>query len=378
MNVPLLDLDAQLQTVGEDVRAGIESVIQSGRFINGPEVSSLESQIADYCGVKQAIGVSSGTDALLVSLMALGIGTGDLVLTTPYSFFATAGAVARLGATPVFVDVQADSYNLCPEQLAQWFLANRESIPSVKAVIVVHLYGQCADMSPILELANAYGVPVIEDAAQAIGARYEHGGEQMSAGSMGDIGCFSFFPSKNLGAMGDGGMVVTQSEKTGELIRKLRNHGASPKYYHQLIGGNFRLDTIQAAVLCAKFPHLQDWHAARQKNAAYYDEQLGELVAVVTPKVAQSRAFHIYNQYVVHVSERDELRAHLQANQIGTEIYYPVPFHLQECFKELGHRRGDFPVAESAADNSLALPIYPELDVSAQAYVVEKIREFYA
>jgi dTDP-4-amino-4,6-dideoxygalactose transaminase len=376
MKVPLLDLQAQLEPLKEELQDAVLEVLNSGRYILGPKVEELEKAIADYCGVAHAIGVSSGTDALLVALMALDAGPGDLVLTTPYSFFATAGCVVRTGATPVFVDIDPDSYNIDPKALARWFEENPEKARAVKVIIPVHLYGQCADMDPILEIAERQGVAVIEDAAQAIGATYPSRRGVKKAGSMGTVGCFSFFPSKNLGGIGDGGMVVTNDAALGERIRLLRNHGAKPKYYHSMIGGNFRLDPIQAAVLLVKLPHLDKWHAMRRKNAEYYDAKFqGSLVKI--PSVQYGREHHIYNQYIVSVPDRrEELREYLQARNIGHEVYYPVPFHEQKCFEPLGYKTGDFPRSEHAARHTLALPIYPELTRPMQDYVVEKIGEF--
>ena len=371
MKVPLLDLKAQLKTIEKEVKAAVSDVIDSTRYIMGSKVSELEAQIAEYAGVEYATGVSSGTDALLISLMALDVGPGDIVITTPFSFFATAGVIARLGATPEFVDIDSDTYNLSPEALRKWFESATEKQNRVKAIIPVHLYGQCADMDPILEIAGRFGIPVVEDAAQAIGARYPSKTGTKKAGAMGMMGCFSFFPSKNLGGMGDGGMVVTNDATIDEKLKKLRNHGAKPKYYHALIGGNFRLDPIQAAILLVKLPHLDKWHSMRQENAAYYDENL-VIKGVKTPVVAYKREYHIYNQYVISVMEqRDELKNFLTENNIGTEIYYPVPFHKQECFKYLGYQPGDFPDSEYAATHTIALPIYPELTTEMQDYVIE-------
>jgi len=303
---------------------------------------------------------------------------GDLVITTPYSFFATAGVVARLGAKPVFVDIDAETFNLDPVCLKVWFEKNPSEINKVKAIIPVHLYGQCANLDPILEIAGEHGIPVIEDAAQAIGSRYPSAsGGLKKAGTLGLMGCYSFFPSKNLGGIGDGGMIVTNDSHLAEKLVKLRNHGSHPKYYHSLIGGNFRLDTIQAAALLVKLPHLENWHAARQKNAAFYDQAFsGSPIKV--PVVAYKREYHIYNQYIILVPERrDDLRKYLSKSEIGCEVYYPVPFHLQECFKYLGYHKGDFPNSEYSAEHSLALPIYPELTEEMQAYVAEKVVEFY-
>jgi len=373
VNVPLLDLNAQLKTIEKDVKDAVNEVIDSTRYIMGPKVEELEAKIAEYAGAQYATGVSSGTDALLIALMALDIGPGDIVITTPFSFFATAGVIARLNAMPVFVDTDSDTYNLSPDALRHWFGTNTEKIDKVKAIIPVHLYGQCADMDPILEIAGEHNIPVIEDAAQAIGARYPSKAGTPKAGTMGAMGCFSFFPSKNLGAMGDGGMVVTDDANIDEKLKKLRNHGAKPKYYHALIGGNFRLDPIQAAILLVKLPHLDTWHSMRQENAAYYDENLNAK-GIKKPVIAYNRESHIYNQYVISVMEqRDDLRKFLAENNIGTEIYYPVPFHDQECFRYLGYKSGDFPHSEYAATHTLALPIYPELTKEMQDYVIEKL-----
>jgi len=377
MKVPLLDLKAQLNTIRPALLGAISDVLDSTHFIMGTPVGNLEKQIADYCDVQYAIGLSSGTDALLIALMALEIKPGDLVITTPYSFFATAGVVARLGAKPVFVDIDPATFNLDPLKLKEWLAKNPAEAGKVKAIIPVHLYGQCADLDPIFEITVKFGIPVIEDAAQAIGARYPSQLGIKKAGSLGLMGCYSFFPSKNLGGIGDGGMIVTNDALLAEKLTRLRNHGSHPKYYHSLIGGNFRLDTIQAATLLVKLPYLEDWHLARQKNALYYDQALAGS-AIKTPAIAYQRAFHIYNQYVILVPEkRDELRRYLAENEISTEVYYPVPFHLQECFGYLGYKRGDFPQSEYAAEHSLAIPIYPELTEAMQAYVVDKLKKFY-
>ena len=374
MNVPLLDLSAQLRTIEKEVKAAVDEVIDSTRYIMGPKVVELEERIAEYVGARFATGVSSGTDALLISLMALDVGPGDIVVTTPFSFFATAGVIARLGATPAFVDIDPDTYNLSPVALRKWFERERGKIDKVKAIIPVHLYGQCADMDPILEISGEFDIPVVEDAAQAIGARYPSKNGELKAGSMGTLGCFSFFPSKNLGAMGDGGMVVTNDPGLDEKLKKLRNHGAKPKYYHALIGGNFRLDPIQAAVLLVKLPHLETWHKMRQKNAAHYDENLAADAEIKKPVIAYNREYHIYNQYVISVPDRrDELRNFLKDNDIGTEVYYPVPFHEQECFEYLGYKTGDFPCCEHAATHAVALPIYPELTTEMLKYVADKL-----
>jgi dTDP-4-amino-4,6-dideoxygalactose transaminase len=367
--VPILDLKAQYAQIKAEVDAAIQRVIASQHFINGPAVAELEEEVARYCHVGHCIGVSSGSDALLVALMALGIGRGDEVITTPYTFFATAGAIVRLGARPVFVDIDPASYNIDPAGIAA------RVTPRTRAILPVHLFGQCAEMDPILAVARRHGLAVIEDAAQAIGAEYQGRG----AGSMGTVGCFSFFPSKNLGAFGDGGAVVTNDAALADRIRCLRNHGANPKYYHKLLGGNFRLDTLQAAVLQVKLRYLDTWTARRQQNAAFYDTMFartglrGHLVE--TPAVLHSR--HIFNQYVVRLADRDAVRDALKQQQIGTEVYYPVPMHLQECFAALGYREGEFPESEKAARTTLALPIYPELMAAQKQRVVSAIAAYY-
>lgn len=376
MNVPLLDLKPQYQALKNEILPAIAALCDTQHFILGASVETLEREVADYCSAPHAVGVSSGSDALIIALMAAGIGPGDVVLTSPYTFFATAGAVSRLGAIPRFVDIDPGTYNISAAGIADLLepLSPAERT-AVKAVIPVHLYGQCADMDPILALAATYGLCVIEDAAQAIGAEYRG----RRAGAMGDYGCFSFFPSKNLGAFGDGGMVTTRHEEARERLIDLRNHGARPKYYHRMIGGNFRLDAIQAVVLSIKLKHLDGWTAGRQKNANLYRRLFAEmdlLARVTLPVAGEDR--HIYNQFVIRVAgERDALRAHLAEAGVGTEIYYPVPLHLQECFAELGYRPGDFPEAERAADETIALPIYPELSEEQLAYVVAQIKAFY-
>lgn len=369
MNVPLLDLKAQFDTIEPEIREAIDGVLETQRFIMGPEIQAFESEVAEYSQCAHGIGVSSGSDALLIALMALDVGPGDEVVTTPYTFFATAGVIARLRAKPVFVDIEPDTYNIDPDRTAA------AVTDKTRAIIPVHLYGQCAEMDPILEAARAEGVAVIEDAAQAIGAEYK----DRRAGSMGTMGCFSFFPSKNLGGFGDGGMVVCQDEELAERLRVLRMHGSKPKYYHSMVGGNFRLDALQAAILRVKLRHLDGWSQARSENAERYTRLFCDAgiapEQVKTPAKKQTR--HIYNQYVISVERRDELKSHLAERGVGTEIYYPVPMHLQECFKDLDHAEGDFPVCEAAAKSTLALPIYPELSDSQQAYVVESIKEFY-
>jgi dTDP-4-amino-4,6-dideoxygalactose transaminase len=378
----LLDLRAQYRTIRDEIRAAVERVLESQIFILGPEVDSLEREIAAYCRCGFGIGVSSGTDALLVALMALGVGPGDEVVTTPYSFFATAGSVARLGAKIVFVDIDPQTYNLDAGRL--------ESAISTrtKAIIPVHLYGQMAEMEPIMQIAARYGVPVIEDATQAIGSENRAG----RAGSIGALGCFSFFPSKNLGGAGDGGLVTANDPALADRVRLLRNHGQHPKYYNDAVGGNFRLDAIQAAVLRVKLRHLDDWTAARQRNADRYRHLFREIglvqsdaggdtierqPGIVLPTAASGKR-HIYNQFVIRAHQRDALVEHFKQQQIGCEIYYPVPLHLQKCFAGWGYRAGDYPVAERAARQTLALPIYPELTETAQAAVVEAVAKFYS
>jgi len=366
VKVPLLDLKAQYASIKFELERAIKEVFESQHFILGPQVVQCEEAIAAYSGCSHAVGVSSGSDALLASLMAEEIGTGDEVITTPYTFFATVGAIARLGAVPVFVDIDPVTYNLDPSQLSSKVTSR------TRAIIPVHLYGQMADMDTVMEVAEQHGLVVIEDAAQAIGAKYQG----RSAGSIGHYGCFSFFPSKNLGAAGDGGMVVTNNVERAEKLRCLRAHGSKPKYHHRVIGGNFRLDAIQAAVVSAKLRHLDEWTSARQCNARRYDRLFGDAgLPIGLPTVVAER--HIFNQYVIRTSCRDELQAHLQKHGIATEIYYPVPMHLQECFAYLGYTVGDFPESEQAAKQTLALPIYPELTDAQAQFVGECISEFF-
>lgn len=377
MNVPLLDLGPQYEALRDELEAAVREVLASTGYVLGPRVEAFEDAVARYAGAGYGIGVSSGTDALLAALMAVDVGPGDVVVTTPYSFFATAGAIGRLGATPVFVDIDPETYNLDPARLREWFDTDSPERARVQAIVPVHLYGQCADMDPILALAESVGVPVIEDAAQAIGATYPGAHGTRSAGSMGTAGCYSFFPSKNLGGAGDGGMVVTNDDAIAERLKRLRNHGMEPKYYHDEIGGNFRLDSLQAAVLQVKLPHLESWHAMRRENAAYYDEHL-DVSGIVKPAAVYGRDHHIYNQYIVRVPERrEELRDYLREHGVGHEVYYPVPFHLQKCFAYLGYSAGDFPESERAAETTIALPIYPELSREQQDYVIDRLAAFY-
>ena len=366
--VPLLDLQAQYAPLRDQLLAVITKVCDSQRFIMGPEITALEQELAALIGVEHAVAVSSGTDALLLALMALDIGPGDEVVTTTYSFFATAGVIARVGATPVLVDIDPVTYNLDPGAL------EAALTPRTKAIMPVHLYGLCADMEPVMRVAARAGVPVIEDAAQAIGATCDG----RSAGAIGTFGCFSFFPSKNLGAFGDAGLVTTNDAALAKKAALLRMHGMEPKYIHHLIGANFRMDALQAAVLRVKAPHLAAWTEARRLNAQRYAalfRDAGVLDRLVLP-VEPAGCYHIYNQFVIRVPKRDGLKAFLDSRSIGNEIYYPVPFHLQPCFAGLGHRRGDFPHAERAANQTIALPIYSELSLTQQQTVVSAIAEY--
>jgi dTDP-4-amino-4,6-dideoxygalactose transaminase len=368
--IPLLDLKAQYAEIRDEIRTAMDRVVESQHFILGPEVEAFEREIAEYCNCAYAVGVSSGSDALLVSLMAAGIGPGDEVITTAYSFYASAGAIARVGARPVFVDIRADDYNIDAIRIAAMVT------PRTKAILPVHLFGQAAEMDPIMEIAKEHDLLVIEDAAQAIGADYRG----RRAGSIGHLGCFSFYPSKNLGGFGDGGLVTTNDAALAERLRLLRTHGAKRKYHSQLIGGNFRLDALQAAVLRVKLRHLEDWTAARRRNAERYRSMLGALStkgsrAVTAPAHIPERR-HIYNQFVVRTSERDALQEHLAELQIGTEVYYPVPLHLMDSFRHLGHKQGAFPQSEVAARESLAIPIYPELTQEMQRRIVDVIGDW--
>ncbi|MBS3820641.1 MAG: DegT/DnrJ/EryC1/StrS family aminotransferase [Phycisphaerae bacterium] len=380
MNVPLLDLKAQYASLKDEMMPIISDVMDSQYLINGPAVKDLEAKVNEYCGTAAAIGVSSGTDALIVSLMSLGVGedlpacrTGAScpgpaeVITTPYTFFATAGSIWRVGARPVFVDIDPVTFNMAPAQIEAAVTEN------TKAIMPVHLFGQCADMDPILDVAGKHNLAVIEDAAQAIGATYKG----KPAGSLGTTGCFSFFPSKNLGGLGDGGMVVTQDADLGEKLRQCRNHGSKPKYFHKWVGGNFRLDTIQAAGLIVKLKYLDSWHEGRRANAATYDKLFAEVDEVTTPVIAEHNQ-SIYNQYVIRAARRDELQTHLKDKGVGHAIYYPLSLHEQECFAGLGYKRGDFPASEAAAAETLALPVYPEMTGEQLQYVVDQVKAFYA
>ena len=363
--IPLLDLKAQYATIKDEIKEAIDEVLESQYFILGPKVEQFEYEIAKYCDVKYAVGVASGSDALLLSMMAIDVGYGDEVITTSYTFFATAGSISRLGAKPVFVDIDPKTYNIDVKCIES------RITEKTKAIIPVHLYGQCADMDAIMEIAKKYNLYVIEDAAQAIGSEYKG----RKAGSMSDFGCLSFFPSKNLGGYGDGGMVITNDADLAEKVRVLRVHGSKPKYYHSMIGCNSRLDAIQAAVLSVKLRYLDGWSEARIKNAENYNQLFSD-IDVITP-YTEPYNYHIYNQYIIRVSKRDELQEFLKERNIGTTIYYPVSLHLQECYTDLGYREGDFPESEKAAQETLALPIYSELTEEQQMAVVNAIKEFY-
>ncbi len=385
MRVPLLDLKPQYLSLKNELDEAIIKVAESQYFILGPEVDSMEKVFCEYLNCKHALGVSSGTDALLIALMAIGIKPGDEVIVPTFSFFATAGVVSRLNATPVFVDINPVTFNIDPKEFEKNITAK------TKAVIPVHLYGQSCEMDEIIKIAKENGLKVIEDGAQAIGVQYKDG---RHVGTIGDIGCFSFFPSKNLGGYGDGGLVISNDDKLAERLRILRVHGGESKYYHKTIGGNFRLDAIQAAVLKVKLPYLDNWSKQRRENAETYNklfmssglaEETGKTNfdkrnSVLLPKAIyksnEIKNYHIYNQYIIRVEKRDELRQYLAKNEISTEVYYPVPFHLQECFANLGYKRGDFPLSEMSAETSIALPIYPELSKEQIEFVVRTIKEF--
>jgi len=376
MEIPLLDLKAQYASIKTEVAAAINEVLESQYFILGPKVAELEEKVAAYSNSRYAVGVSSGSDALLISLMALDIRPAEEVITTPFTFFSTAGVISRLNATPVFVDIDPVTYNIDPVKV------EAAITEKTRAIIPVHLYGQCADMDPILKIARKYDLAVVEDAAQSIGAQYKG----CRAGTMGDLGIFSFFPSKNLGGVGDGGMVVTNDQSLYEKLKILRVHGSKPKYFHKTVGGNFRLDAIQAAVLLVKLNHLDSWSEKRRQNANFYDKNfkssgLFEKADIKTPvpvyKDLDDKNYHIYNQYTLCVPSRDKLRQFLKENDIGAEIYYPLPLHLQECFVDLGYKQGDLPEAEKASHKVISIPIYPELTTSQQEYIIQKILEFY-
>jgi dTDP-4-amino-4,6-dideoxygalactose transaminase len=364
MQVPLLDLKTQYASIKYEILAAVSEVLETQICIGGAKVAELEEKIAAASNCKYAVGVSSGTDAILSSLMSLGIGDGDEVITTPFTFFATVGCIARVGARPVFADIDPETYNIDPS------LVERAVTKRTRAIVPVHLFGQMADMDPITETAEKYNLAVIEDAAQSITSTYKGG----KAGSFGDVGCFSFFPSKNLGGAGDGGMIVSNDEQLYCRLKAMRNHGSNPKYYHPFVGGNFRLDAVQAAILLVKLSHLDDWSEARRRNAACYNEKFAD--TIVQRPYIDPNCVSIYNQYVIRIPNRDEVMALLKKDNIGCEIYYPRPMHLQECFRNLGYGQGDFPEAEKASREVLAIPIYPELTREMMNYVAEKVLSF--
>jgi dTDP-4-amino-4,6-dideoxygalactose transaminase len=395
MRVPLLDLSEQYAALAGPIRAQIDEVLATQHFILGPKVEAFEEAIAQYCGSPHAIGVSSGTDALLAVFMAMGLGPGDAVITSDYSFFATGSCVARVGATPVFIDIDPVTYNLSTTALKQFLTdsCRRDDDGSVRttkgdkvrAIVPVHLYGLCCEMEPVLEIAARFGLEVIEDAAQALGSEYQLRGKIWKAGTMGNSGTFSFYPSKNLGAAGDAGMIVCQDEAFAKHVRHCRQHGMEPRYYHHFIGGNFRLDEIQAAILSVKLPHLDEWSAARRRVADNYREEFRRLgltdrIRLLAEPYRESGLtnHHIYHQFVIRTPRRDELREHLTRKEIGTAVYYPLALHEQECFRYLDYKAGAFPESERAARETLALPMYPELSREAQRYVAESIAEFLA
>ncbi|MGE4170299.1 MAG: DegT/DnrJ/EryC1/StrS family aminotransferase [Candidatus Margulisiibacteriota bacterium] len=364
-HVPLLDLQAQYEPISDQILAVMRQVFEEKQFILGPQVAELERQTAAYCGSAHGIGVTSGTDALLMALMAIDLQPGDEVITSPFTFFATAGSISRLGGVPVFVDID-DTFNIDPNKIEAKITAK------TKAIMPVHVFGQMADMTPILAIAKKHNLVVIEDAAQAIGSTYIHEGKEYKAGSLGDMGCFSFFPSKNLGCAGDGGLITTNNPQLAEKLVILRNHGAQPRYYHKLIGGNFRLDTLQAAILLVKLPLLEDQHERRIQNANYYTQHLK---GIQTP-VVHTKGRMIFNQYTLQTPRRNELIDHLNKHKIGNAIYYPVPLHLQECFAHLGYKAGDMPNSEKAANQVLSIPIYAELTRGQLDYIVDTINRF--
>ncbi|HDL85124.1 MAG TPA: DegT/DnrJ/EryC1/StrS family aminotransferase [Candidatus Acetothermia bacterium] len=414
MHVPILDLTRQYETIKPEIDAAVASVLASGRFILGPEVEAFEEEVAQYCGVKHAIGVASGTDALLLSLKALGIGPGDGVILPSFTFFATAGVVHNVGATPIFADIDPKTFNLDPAAVRRILESsptnstnpmnstNSTNPSDVKAIIPVHLYGQMANMDEIMAIAKEYNIAVVEDAAQAIGAEYRSAsslnephephelnepnkpnephelGPSARAGTIDDLGCFSFFPTKNLGAYGDGGMVVTNDDELAERVSILRVHGSKPKYYHRMVGVNSRLDALQAAILRVKLPHLDEWTAARQRVASTYEDMLKEVQGIETPYRSPGRT-QIFHQYTIRVlnGRRDQLRDFLKEKGIGTFVYYPLSLHLQECFQELGYKKGDLPKSELASQQVLSLPVFPELTEEEQDYVVQAIKAFF-
>jgi len=395
MHVPLLDLGEQYRALGDSIREAINDVLASGRFILGPKVAAFEKAMRAYCTTPHAVGVSSGTDALLAILMALGIGRGDAVITTPYTFFATAGCVARVGARPLFADIDPETYNIRPSAIqeciekncrmnsnGEWTTKNGEK---VRAIVPVHLFGLCCEMEPLREITQRYRLVLIEDAAQAIGAEFPFGERIAKAGTMGEVGFFSFYPSKNLGAAGDAGMIVCGDEELAQKLRTFREHGMEPRYFHHVIGGNFRLDEIQAAILAVKLPYLEKWAASRRAAADFYGSEfvrVGLTERIATPcEPYRNRGLtnhHVYHQYVIRTPMRDALREHLTKCEVETAIYYPLGLHEQKCFAYLGCKKGDFPEAERATRETLAIPIYPEISREAQQYVIDSIAEFYS
>jgi dTDP-4-amino-4,6-dideoxygalactose transaminase len=395
MRVPLLDLSEQYRALGDSIREAINDVLASSRFILGPRVEAFEKAMCAYCNTPHAIGVSSGTDALLAILMALGIGRGDAVITTPYTFFATAGCIARIGARPLFADIDRETYNIRPSAIQECIEKNcqpdadgtwkTKSGEKVRAMVPVHLFGLCCEMEALLKIAERYRLVLIEDAAQAIGAEFSFHERIAKAGTMGEVGLFSFYPSKNLGAAGDAGMVVCRDEELAKKLRSFREHGMEPRYFHHVIGGNFRLDEIQAAILAVKLPYLEKWAAARRAAADFYGAELAragltERITVPAEPYRDRRLtnYHVYHQYVVRTPMRDALRDYLGKREIETAIYYPVGLHEQKCFAYLGYKKGDFPETERAASETLALPIYPEIAREAQRHVVSAIAEFFS
>ncbi|MDI6732366.1 MAG: DegT/DnrJ/EryC1/StrS family aminotransferase [Planctomycetota bacterium] len=383
MQVPSLDLKSQYNTIKQEIDSSLSSVINSHHFVLGPVVEKLEAELAGYLGVRYAITVASGSDAILISLMALGIGGGNKVITTPFTFFATAGSIARLGARPIFVDIDPETYNISPSAIKE-SIAGADS-DGIKAIIPVHLYGQSADMSEIMAISKEFNIPVIEDAAQSLGSEYTFNGKDYKTGTIGLIGCYSFYPTKNLGGWGDGGLITTNDESIARMIKCLRIHGAENKYYHKYIGLNSRLDAIQSAVLRVKLKHLDTWNQERFRHAKVYDQLLKDcnLLSHLTLPLRKPNRNHIYHQYTLYVHSnknpetRDKLKEFLKQNQIDTEIYYPLPLHLQECFQYLGYKKRDLPNAEQSSISVLSLPICPELTYEKQRYVVEKIKQFF-
>jgi dTDP-4-amino-4,6-dideoxygalactose transaminase len=395
MRVPLLDLSEQYRALGDSIREAINDVLASSRFILGPRVEAFEEAMCAYCNTPHAIGVSSGTDALLAILMALGIGRGDAVITTPYTFFATAGCIARIGARPLFADIDRETYNIRPSAIQECIEKNcqpdadgtwkTKSGEKVRAMVPVHLFGLCCEMEALRKIAERYRLVLIEDAAQAIGAEFSFHERIAKAGTMGEVGLFSFYPSKNLGAAGDAGMVVCRDEELAKKLRSFREHGMEPRYFHHVIGGNFRLDEIQAAILAVKLSYLEKWAAARRAAADFYGAELAragltERITVPAEPYRDRRLtnYHVYHQYVVRTPMRDALRDYLGKREIETAIYYPVGLHEQKCFAYLGYKKGDFPETERAASETLALPIYPEISREAQRHVVSAIAEFFS